>query len=209
MTIFILNLIKIAVIFLHTKVRYFAITIKMPHQRQKAEKIMNLKSLKVNDFLVMPGFGVGQCRGWQTIEIDGCQHEVLSIYFYTKKFTMHLPKAKLATFSARALASLGEVAEAFATLKTQKSSKPRNWRNFMIDCHRQINSGAFKKLAQVIKDTLPNATKTRGAHLCRTDMHNTAIALFANELMFIQNLTYDQALELLKQAINPSLSTQK
>ncbi|MEI6187439.1 MAG: hypothetical protein WCP46_02930 [Alphaproteobacteria bacterium] len=170
---------------------------------------MNLKKLKPNDLLVMPRFGVGQCKGWQTMEIDGYQYEVLSIYFYTQKLTMHLPKAKLAAFNARALASLDEVAEAFATLKTQKSSNPRNWRRFVIDCHLKINSGEFKKLAQVVKDTLPNATKTRGVHLCRTDMHNTAIALLANELMFIQNLTYDQALELLKQAINPSISTQK
>jgi CarD family transcriptional regulator len=170
---------------------------------------MNLKNLKPNDLLVMPNFGVEQCRGWQTMTIDGCQHEVLSIYFYTQKFTMHLPKAKLATFNARALASLDDVAEAFAILKTKKSSTSRNWRNFVIDSHQQMNSGEFKKLAQIIKDTLPNATKTRGAHLCRIDMHNTAIALFTNELMCIQNLTYDQALELLKQVINPSLSTQK
>ena len=170
---------------------------------------MNLKNLNPNDLLVMPNFGVGQCRGWKTTEIDGEKCEVLSIYFYTQKFTMHLPKAKLAACRARALASLDDVAEAFAILKTKKSSTSRNWRNFVIDYHQQMNSGEFKKLAQVIKDTLPNATKTRGAHLCRIDMHNTAIALFTNELMFIQNLNHSQALETLKQAINSSLSTQK
>lgn len=156
---------------------------------------MNLKNLNPNDFLVMPRFGVGQCRGWQTMEIDGCQQEVLSIYFYTQKFTMHLPKAKLDAFKARALASLDEVAEAFAILKNQKISKQHNWRNFVIKCHLKINSGEFKKLAQVLKDTLPNATKSRSADHYKTDMHNTAIALLANELMFIQNITHSQALE--------------
>jgi RNA polymerase-interacting CarD/CdnL/TRCF family regulator len=141
--------------------------------------------------------------------IDGCQHEVLSIYFYTQKFTMHLPKAKLSACRARALSSLDEVAEAFAILKTKKSSTSRNWRNFVIDYHQQMNSGEFKKLAQIIKDTLPNATKTRGAHLCRIDMHNTAIALLANELMFIQNITNPQALEKIQKAVNLSSLTQK
>lgn len=77
----------------------------------------------------------------------------------------------------------------------------------MIDCQRQINSGKFKKLVQVVKDTLPNATKSIGADKCKTDLHSTAITLLANELMVIQNLNYSQALERLKKAINPSLST--
>ena len=170
---------------------------------------MNLKNLKPNDFLVMPRFGAGQCRGWQTLTIDVCQQEVLSIYFYTQKFTMHLPKTKLDAFKARALASLDEVEEAFAILKTQKIRKSPNWRNFLVKCHLKINSGEFKKLAAVIRDTLPNAKKTRGADQCKTDMHNTAIALLANELMFIQNLTYDQSLEKIQKAVNLSSSTQK
>ena len=122
---------------------------------------MNLKNLNPNDFLVMPRFGVGQCRGWQTMEIDGCQQEVLSIYFYTQKFTMHLPKAKLDAFKARALDSLDEVAEAFAILKNQKISKQHNWRNFVVKCHLKINSGEFKKLVQVIKDILLNTKNAR------------------------------------------------
>jgi len=184
---------KITVIFLH----------------YLAEKTMNLKNLKPKDIIVMPRFGVGQCRGWHTMEIDGCQHEVLSIYFYTQKFNLHLPKAKLAACSARALASSGEVAEAFTILKNKKSSNPRNWKNFVIDCHRRINSGEFKKLAQVVKDTLPNVTKIIGANKFKTDLHKTATALLASELMVIQNITHSQALEKLKQAINPSVSTQK
>lgn len=170
---------------------------------------MNLKNLKPNDLLVMPNFGVGQCRGWQAIEIDGEKYEVLSVYFYTQKFTMHLPKAKLAACSARALASLDEVAEAFAILKNKKGSNPRNWRNFVIDCNRQINSGEFKQLAQVVKDTLPNATKIIGPNKCKTDIHNAATELFANELMFIQNITHAQALEKIQKAVILSSSTQK
>jgi len=170
---------------------------------------MNLKNLKPNDLLVMPNFGVGQCRGWQTMTIDGCQHEVLSIYFYTQKFTMHLPKAKLAACRARALSSLDEVAEAFAILKTKKSSTSRNWRNFVIDCNRQINSGEFKQLAQVVKDTLPNTQKSKGTDQCKTDIHNAATELFANELMFIQNITHAQALEKIQKAVILSSSTQK
>ena len=179
------------------------------NQHYEVAKVMNLKNLKPNDLLVMPRFGVGQCRGWHTMEIDGFKLQVLSIYFYTQKFIMHLPKAKLDAFSARALASLGEVAEAFAILKNQKISKQHNWRNFVIDCHRQMNSGEFKKLAQVIKDTAPNATKIIGPNKCKTDLHNTAIALLANELMFIQNTTHSQALEKIQKAVNLSSSTQK
>ena len=151
---------------------------------------MNLKNLNPNDFLVMPRFGVGQCRGWQTMEIDGCQQEVLSIYFYTQKFTMHLPKAKLDAFKARELASLDEVAGAFAILKNQKIKKQHNWRNFMIKCNLKMNSGELKKLAAVIRDTLPNTQKSKGAEQCKTDIHNAATELFANELMFIQNITH-------------------
>ena len=170
---------------------------------------MNLKNLKTNDLLVMPGFGVGQCRGWQAIEIDGCQHEMLSIYFYTQKFIMRLPKAKLAAFSVRALASLDEVAEAFAILKIKKIVKSHNWRKFVAEYNLKMNSGELKKLAVVIRDTLPNTQKSKGADQCKTDIHNAATELFANELMFIQNITHTQALEKIQKAVNLSSSTQK
>jgi RNA polymerase-interacting CarD/CdnL/TRCF family regulator len=79
------------------------------YQHYKAAKVMNLKNLKPNDLLVMPRFGVGKCKDWQVIEIDGCKAKMLSIYFYTSKVTIHFPKEKIDKVKARALASLAEI----------------------------------------------------------------------------------------------------
>jgi CarD family transcriptional regulator len=156
------------------------------------EKIMNLKAIKINDLLVMPRWGVGKCQGWQTIEIDGGKEEVLSIYFYTKKVTTYFPKSKIDGIAARGLASLDEISECFEILKSKKSTSRQNWMATSKNYYQKINSGEVKKLAEVIRDTC-SSINGKQKNQSKIEIHNLAVDLFAYELMFIQNISYEQA----------------
>ncbi len=154
---------------------------------------MKLKNLKPNDFLVMPRFGVGQCRGWQTMYVDGYQHEVLSIYFYTSKVTIHFPKEKIDKVKARALASLAEIEKCFEILKSPKPNLRQNWMDKLKSYYQKLNSGDLQKLAELIRDTHIESKILRDQNYTKSEIKDTAIDLLAYELMFVQNISYEQA----------------
>jgi CarD family transcriptional regulator len=154
---------------------------------------MHLKNLKPNDLLVMPYFGVGQCKDWQVIEIDGCKSEFLSIYFYTSKVTIHFPKEKIERVKARALASLAEIEECFEILKSPKPNLRQNWMDKLKSYYQKLNSGDLQKLADLIRDTHIESKIQHDQSYTKSEINDTAIDLLAYELMFVQNISYEQA----------------
>lgn len=159
---------------------------------------MNLKNLKANDLLVMPRWGVGKCKGWQTLDFCGFKEEVISIYFYSKNLTTHFPKGKIDSVKARTLASLTEIEKCFEILKSQKSKLRQNWIATVKSYNQKLNSGELQKLAEVIRDAHSSSNGQLHKNQSKVEIYNAAIDLLAYELMFVQNISYEQAKDKIK-----------
>ncbi len=154
---------------------------------------IDLKTIKPNDLLVMPCWGVGKCQGWQTIESDDYKEKVLAIYFYSKKLTAYFPKGKISTVKARSLSSLAEIERCLSVLKSKKPTSRQNWIATLKSYYQKLHSGELQKLAELIRDTLIESKKQYDQNFTKREIHNAAIDLWAHEIMLVQNISYEQA----------------
>ena len=162
---------------------------------------IDLKTIKPNDLLVMPCWGVGKCQGWQTIESDDYKEKVLAIYFYSKKLTAYFPKGKISTVKARSISSLAEIERCLSVLKSKKPNLRQNWIATLKSYNQKLHSGELQKLAELIRDTLIESKKQYDQNFTKREIHNAAIDLWAHEIMLVQNISYEQARDKIKNSI--------
>ena len=162
---------------------------------------IDLKTIKPNDLLIMPHWGVGKCHGWQTIESDDYKEKVLAIYFYSKKLTAYFPKGKISTVRARSLSSLAEIERCLAVLKSKKPTSRQNWIATLNSYYKKLHSGELQKLAEVIRDTLIESKKQYDQNFTKREIHNAAIDLWAHEIMLVQNISYERARDKIKNSM--------
>lgn len=157
---------------------------------------MNLKTISPNELLVMPYWGVGKCKGWQTIEVDDHTQEMLSIFFYVSRTTMYFSASQVKGLQAREIANEEKMNEALELLRPKTIAKKLKWNIAMKKYYEGINSGNLKHLVKVIRDTHHrNTSKSKYTIKGCKDIYAIAINYFVQELMLVQNLNYQGALE--------------
>ena len=59
--------------------------------------------------------------------------------------------------------------------------------------YKKLHSGDLQKLAELIRDSHIESKMLRDQNYTKSEINDTAIDLLAYELMFVQNISYEQA----------------
>jgi CarD family transcriptional regulator len=159
-----------------------------------------MKQYAINDTIVHPTHGIGRIVGIKHEElVEGFEHFYM-IEITEKTMIIHIPMRKMEKVGIRLTMSSAEFPQVLDTLRSKPDQLSDDYKTRQKDIRDRLSGGLPVDIAEVVRD-LTWHQKRIGLTKADSDLLTKSLTLLADEVAVIQNISHDDATDLIKQTL--------
>jgi len=155
---------------------------------------------KVGDKIVYPMHGAGKIKSIEEINLLGDLINYYVVEIDYKSIEVKIPVEKAEELKVRSLSNLKELEEEFEKVKGKEFESFLNWNTRYRINIEKIKNGTIEDMVDVIS-MLESLDKEKGLSTGEKQLLNNAKEILASEVVMIEGISFDKALEIVNKFI--------
>ncbi len=177
-----------------------AITMSNVAPLSSASRGKGKATFKKGDVVVLPAHGLGNVESIVEIDFDNIPVTLVGIAFVQERLSVSIPLDTARVKGLRHVGSAADLLPVYKRLLTKIRQRRTMWSRRATEYDAKINSGSMLSVAEVVRE-LHRTPEQEEASYSERVLYNTAVERLGREIAAIEKISFDDALERIKEHV--------